>query len=166
MDELEIWKQIPEFPDYEVSNYGRIAKIGSDRPMRMSFTGHGHGKISLLCDGDRRTRSVALLVAQAFVEPPNELCDTVMVLNRHFEECAAYNLVWRPAWFVQNYSRQFKNQVPIHFQNLPITNVTRGINYPNIIETAMAEGLLFKDIWVSTYSESVVWPVMCQYVVS
>lgn len=156
----EEWKDIPEFTNYLISNLGRIYNVRRDVFMATSLTPFGHVKITLKSewDGFRYTRSVAQMVAEAFVEPPEPLCDHVAILDGDFTNVAAYNLVWRPYWFVYKYTRQLKVQQPLHFKNLPVCNVETGVVYDSIVEAGMLEGLLFEDIWRSTYTGAALYP--------
>lgn len=156
----EVWQEIPEFPNYQISSLGRIHSDARGIIMRPSFTPFGHLKITLASnwDGLRHTRGVAQLVADAFVEPPNLLCDSVMILDGDFSNVAAHNLAWRPQWFVWKYTRQLKKQQPLHFHNLRTRNIVTGVEYENIIQAGMSEGLLFGDIWRSTYTGAALFP--------
>lgn len=155
----EIWVPIPEFPDYEISNVGRIYSRRHDRMMSTSQNNHGHVKITLTSGlNDRHTRSVALLVAEAFVEAPDLLCDNVVVLDGDLSNVIAENLVWRPRGFAWKYTHQLKTDQPRHFHSLPVLSVEDGLEYDSIIDAGMKEGLLFDDIWRSTYSGSRVYP--------
>lgn len=156
----EVWKNIPEFTNYDVSNLGRIYNRSRDMIMKTSPTNFGHRKITLQSDWDRRryTRSVALLVAEAFCKPPNVLCDRLVVLDGDFNNVEAKNLAWRPKRFAWKYTHQLKVRQPIYYENLPVVNVTENVEYRNIIQAGMLEGLLFDDIWESTYTGRRVYP--------
>jgi hypothetical protein len=153
-----IWKQIPDFPSYAVNNYGQVLKIDTDRLMRISYTLQGAAKVSLMGLEGRRTLSVALLVAGAFVEPPNPLSDSVVVLNGNQADLRAVNLAWRSRSFVWRYTRQMRDPLPIHYINLAVRDVTTGVVYRNIIEAGQALGLLYQDIWRSTYTGYTTYP--------
>lgn len=156
----EEWETIRDFSMYKISNLGRVFNLQTEKVMRTSKTLHGHVKITLVCDqdGQRYTRGVALLVAQAFVEPPTLLCDAIILLDGNLSNTAAYNIAWRPSWFAWKYSHQLKTPQPIHFHNLAVYNLTRNVEYRSIIEAGMAEGLLFQHIWESTYTGKRVFP--------
>lgn len=155
----EEWSEIEGFPRYLVSTEGRIYNQANNRYMKFSPNNYGHPKISLLTEhGYRYTRSVAFLVAKHFVESPNELCDRIIYLDGNLENVRARNLAWRPRWFGWKYSRQMKIQQPAHYRNLPVVNLETNVEYENIIEAGLAEGLLFDQIWHSTYSNDPVFP--------
>ena len=156
----ELWAMIPEFPQYQVSSYGRIYNSRFGRMLRTSRTTEGHVKVNLVSDRDQKkhTRSVPKLVAEAFVEPPTPRCDCVVLLDGDLFNVNAENLVWRPNWFAWKYARQVKTQQPDHYYNLPIINTVTGDKYDSIIETGMTEGLLFDDIWRSTYTGASIFP--------
>lgn len=158
--EPEIWKEVEEFPNYSVSNYGRIHNNRNDSIMATSRGTFGHIKISLMDSRTRErfTRSVAVIVAEAFVDRPDELSDQVIVLDGDLSNVAAWNLAWRPRQFAWKYARQLRTQQPIQFLNLRVRNVRRGFDYKCIVDAGMQEGLLFDDIWRSTYTGDAVYP--------
>lgn len=155
----EEWRLIPEFPDYEISNFGVIYNRRTQAEMRTSLNNFGHPKIGLVDEEKvRYTRSVALLVAQVFVIAPSILCDTVIHLDGDPQNVRADNLAWRPSGFAWRYRRQLHKRQPLHYQNLKIIDLMTGEIWPSVIELGMAEGLLFDDIWRSTYMGTEVYP--------
>lgn len=159
----EEWRTIPEFPMYSVSSFGRIHNDRSKHFVATSRTPFGHVKVSLMSPQvqHRYTRSVAVLVGEAFVEAPEPLCDNILLLDGDLGHVAAINIVWRPRWYCWKYTRQLKTPQPLHYKNLPIRNLHNGIEYDSIISAGMTEGLLFEDIWDSTWMGKVVYP--CHY---
>jgi hypothetical protein len=145
----EEWKDIPEFPGYAVSSFGRIWNKYRNREVAVNQTNWGHVKV---CFTDRRlTRSVAVLVAEAFVEPPDELSDCVVLLDGNLNNIRADNIVWRPRQYAWRYARQVRTQQPLHYRNLPVVNLDLHVEYDSIIQAGMTEGVLFDDIWESTF---------------
>jgi hypothetical protein len=158
-DQLEEWLTLREFPRYQISSEGRIFNFVNNREMSVSINNFGHLKISLLDeDNVRRTKSVALLVAEAFVAKPNILCDRIIYLNGDFTDVRAINIAWRPRWFAWKYTHQLKVELPHYYLNLPVMNVRDNLEYENIFEAGVAEGLLFEHIWRSTYTGNPVYP--------
>lgn len=165
----EEWAIIPEFPNYQVSNLGRIYNRHVGKFVAISFTGDGYAKINLFGpDGKKYTRSVAKLVASAFVEPPNLEysrfnADHVVFLDGNLRNLAADNLVWRPRWLAWSYREQMTTSQPRHYYNLRVVNMRTGIEYYNVVEAGMKLGLLFKLIWKSTYTHQAIFPYWDQF---
>lgn len=157
MDE-EVWATVNEFPNYRISNLGNVINRRRGTFMATSVSNFGHTKVSLSNEGSRHTRSVALLVAEAFVERPDVLCDSVVVLNGDLSDVRADNLAWRPAWFAWQYSRQLKCVPPLHYTDLKIINEHTEQIYPSIVDAGITEGLLWADIWQSTYTGKQLYP--------
>ncbi len=114
----EVWRNIPNYPDYLISSYGCVYNRRTKQEMRVSKTNHGHAKISLMSGESRHTLSVARLVAQAFVRPPNPMCDEVILLNGDLSDVSETNLAWRPRWFAWKYTRQLRTDIPVYYTNL------------------------------------------------
>ena len=156
----EVWEIIPEFPNYQISNLGHVYNVRGGIIMRTSLNNYGHVKITLKYSGinERATRSVARLVAEAFIEPPNWMCDEVIILDGDFSNVEARNLAWRPKSFAWKYTHQMRTDQPRHYWNLVIHNITTDYYYNSIIEAGMTEGLLFDYIWQATYSGEKLFP--------
>jgi hypothetical protein len=80
MSEKEIWKEIPGFPDYQVSNMGRVksfkkwaGKLG--RILRPGIDGHGYQKVSLYTAQKRFTKKIHKLMQLAFLEDKTAYID-------------------------------------------------------------------------------------------
>lgn len=158
----EVWAPIRGFSLYSVSNWGRILHNKRERLMSVTNTLQGHQKISLLSDeGTRHSRSVALLVAEAFVEPPTHHSDHVILLDGDFDNVAAWNLAWRPRGFAWSYVHQLKIDHPAYYKSLPVRNVSQPAEYSSIIEAGKTEGRLFDDVWRSTWQGNRIFPYGC-----
>lgn len=154
----EEWKVIPEFPNYMISSVGRVHNSRLDREMRTNPNNYGLLKVTLADEGHRYDRSVARLVAEAFVDRPTMSCDTVVMLDGDFTNVVASNLAWRPRQFAWRYTHQLRQEQPVHYQNLEVKNMSTGQIYDSIVEAGMEEGLLFDDIWRSTYTNARIFP--------
>ena len=159
-------EEIPEFPFYTVSNDGIVWNTRYGQPQAHSYTQHGDPKVTLTNYDGRATLSVRVLVAEAFVPRPDDLSDTVILLNNDRTDLRAENLAWRPRWFAWNYAHQFKKDFPPHYHNIPVVNLETGQEYPSIIICGMLEGLLFDDIWRSTNTGDRIYPSGTNYAVS
>lgn len=67
MTELEeLFVDIPGYPNYLVSNYGRVINKVHGYDLKFSHGTQGHCKVKLYHDGISRDKQVHQLVAQAF----------------------------------------------------------------------------------------------------
>lgn len=71
MPAQEVWKEVPGFPDYEVSSLGQVASIkgGKFRVLAGGKTDTGYRNVLLYSGGRRVGRRVHSLVALAFYGP-------------------------------------------------------------------------------------------------
>lgn len=72
VNEGERWRKIVEFPDYEVSTFGRVRRIGAKRFLRQAPRPgrYPHLRVELRKGGRLYWRTVHVLVLIAFVGPP------------------------------------------------------------------------------------------------
>ena len=69
MQELEeLFVDIPGFPNYIVSNYGRVINRVHGHDLALNPGTDGHMKVNLYENGNCHTKQVHQLVAQAFFE--------------------------------------------------------------------------------------------------
>ena len=70
----ENWKQILDYPDYDVSDLGRVQslKFGKTRILKPNDNGNGYLRVNLYANGKRKKRKVHRLVAEAFLGPRPE----------------------------------------------------------------------------------------------
>lgn len=77
IDTDEIWKVINDFPNYLISNYGRVKRINSrydkfiDKYLPISLNGFGYYTISLHKGHKTFRKAIHKLVAEHFVPNPN-----------------------------------------------------------------------------------------------
>lgn len=163
----EEWVTIIEFPLYEINTTGEVVNRRNGRRMSTSFNQHGVMKTHLFRDGKQYTRSVAILVATIFVDGRNDIFDTVIHLDGDLSNCHCDNLMWRPKWFTYVYHRQFSDpaqrRVCVDELGLigPIYDTQDGTYYQNILEAAVTNGLLIRDIFARTMdrnNDNHVWP--------
>jgi hypothetical protein len=157
-----VWEEVAEFPSYQVSNYGEFANIRTDREVQPSMNQLGHAKITLNHRGRQYTRSVALLVARAFVDSPQPHFDTPIHLDGDLMNCCAWNLMWRPRWFAIRYHKQFRLDT-FHTDMGRRMDVESGIVYDSLKETCMANGLYYYDVIKSEVEGTFVFPTMQEF---
>lgn len=144
----EQWYELDEFPDYAVSSRGEIANIKTGMPRKTSINQQGIVKISLYKGRELITRSVAVMVAEAFCDGETRFFNTPIHLDGDRENCRADNLMWRPRWFAVQYHRQFNNP-DFHRMNVHILELTTGKEYYSVKEACMDLGLYFNDVYRS-----------------
>jgi hypothetical protein len=168
----EEWLPIKDNPDYLISNYGRVYNSRQNQMMAESKTPQGDRKVTLSTNGDRVTRSIRVLVAEAFVAPPEMMPthhpsahpDTVIMLDNDQDNVVVWNLAWRPRWFAHKYARQFKVHQPSYYYENIVINVDTIERYANIVAVGTTEGVLFDDVFRSITMGEVVYPTNSRFI--
>lgn len=98
---MEIWKNVYEFPGYQVSNLGNIRSFINNRngvcdKWHMLKPQPNHHGYLTVCLGRGNRRLVSRLVAEAFIPNPNNL-----PLVRHLDDNPMNNRVENLAWGTQ-----------------------------------------------------------------
>lgn len=158
----EEWRQINEFRAYSVSDRGRIRNDITDRIMVLSPNQTGIVYVGLMHNGVQYKRSVARLVAEAFIDSPNSNHDTPMFLDGDRNNLATDNVVYRPRWYAINYMRQFEERFhsPISY---PLREIASGDVYDNSWHASTHNGLLEKEVVFSVLNATYVWPTYQQF---
>lgn len=110
----EIWKSIPEFEDYTVSNLGRVMNKHG-RIMKPSNHKQGYKLIGLKKDKKLYCRYVHRLVALAFIPNPDNLPQV-----NHKDECRNNNCVDNLEWCTSGYNINYGTR------NLKVSIVLKG----------------------------------------
>lgn len=174
----EHWKSIDLFPDYSVSDHGRIRTDKSGRILLLSVNQFGVVQVGLMRTTQRtvfvedesgalrkeivyeriqRHRSVPLLVAKAFLPEEPGPFDTPINLDGDRYNNHVDNLAWRPRWFAIKYNRQFRHPYHNSIFN-PIVDLETGEVSENSFECAKRYGLLEEDLVLSILNRTYVWP--------
>ena len=156
-------KTIRDFPNYEVTTYGRVINKESNREMTLSPTVAGDLTVGLVKYGCQYRRSVKVLVAEAFVPGRTKIFNTPIQIDGIKDNLHANNIVWRPRWFAWEYTHQFKNMEPWYNRG-PILDVTNNIEYECIFFAAIATASLCKHIYAAIGTGTHVFPGRQQYV--
>lgn len=89
---MEEWRTINDFPNYSVSNFGNVRNDATNKAMKLNLKG-GYYVVQLTNDVERKGFKVHRLVAQAFIENPENKSDVnhedKNKLNNHVS-----NLTW------------------------------------------------------------------------
>jgi hypothetical protein len=155
----EVWKQVEDFENYSVSNFGRVRSNWSERILVSYANQSGLVQVGLMKNGKQYHRSVPLLVARFFIPQPSGPFDTPINLDGNRNNNHVDNLMWRPRWFAVKYNKQFKEEVPYENQiNVPIEDLKTGEITENSFECAKKYGLLENEIILAILNNTYVWP--------
>jgi len=152
MIEEEIWAEIPNFPDYSVSSFGRVMNTDFRKVKVLSVNPVGDLIVGMMGPGPSgRTkqycRSVKVLVARAFVEGENEIDNTPILLDGNRTNLHYTNIAWRPRWLAIEYMKQF-NTPQKWWDHGPIED-RAGNRYESIIVASMTIGSTARRIMYS-----------------
>lgn len=159
---VEEWRPIENFPDYSISSHGRIRSDRFDMLLSLSENQFGVVQVGLMRDGKQFHRSVPLLVAKAFLGPPEPPFDTPINLDGDRHNNALENLTWRPRWFAVRYNQQFRYPRQDTIEEPIIDLKTREIS-ENSFECAKRYGLLEEDLISSIHNRTYVWPTFQEF---
>lgn len=153
------WHELEEFPDYAVSEQGDIANIKTGMPRKLSINGQGIVKITLYNEQKQLvTRSVARMVAEAFVPRPDlDAFDTPIHMDGELTNCRADNLVWRPRWFAIKYHKQFRN-AEFHAARGAFIDLDTEEVYDSIKDICVRNGVFWQDVIKCVTEETFVFP--------
>ncbi len=87
----ELWVPVEGFPNYEVSNYGRVVNVNSGRELKAVPHHSGFLKINLFRDNVRHYFYLHRLVARAFFVDYSEEY-TVELINKIRNDCTVANI--------------------------------------------------------------------------
>lgn len=148
MFENEEWALIEGFENYEISNHGRVRRVGSDRTRKISLNNMGVPVLVLYRENDpsRYLRQVNKLVATTFLPPPTFQDETsVWHIDGDLTNCRASNLKWDTRARVLEWNAQNRHQRPQH-HTPRVKNNRTGVIYENAFDCAMSEGKLEGDV--------------------
>lgn len=145
--ENEVWKTIEEYPQYQVSNMGRVRSLKRKAPriLKAADNGYGYLVVSFYQNSTQTAVKVHTLVAKAFVPNPDNL-PTVDHINRNRKDNCADNLRW------VDYSTQARNKGG---WGQDIKTKVKCIETGEVFDTALkaAEWIVSQDLSVSIASE-------------
>lgn len=160
----EQWKDIDEFPEYSVSNFGEIRSNKSGRILSTSPNQFGVVQVGLMKNGVQYHRSVPLLVVKAFLPIKPGPFDTPINLDGDRHNNNLENLVWRPRWFAIKYNRQFREPYYNPITKPIMDKKTQEIS-PSSFECAKRYGLLEEEIVIAILNRTYVWPTYQEFVI-
>lgn len=149
------WKEISDFPGWLVDDHGRVMNEWTNRIMRHRQNAQGISMVNVQKDGGLYTRSVALLVAKAFVHNYNPRhFDSVIYLNGDKGDCRALNLMWRSRPFALRYHRMFDIEPYRVRVRIPAT----GEMFHSLRELCTTYGLIEQIAFNQMYNQESCYP--------
>lgn len=162
---MERWAEIPGFPNYSVSDQGRVVNEDNGKFLRLSPNQQGYRMAFLRHNGQQFTRSVTQLVAEAFVpkDLANQHFDSVIHLDGDKSNLRYTNLERRPRWFVIKYHKQFEHfrfHGKLHPYGIeePIQDLHTGEIFDNSTFAAIKFGLLEIDLVKAVHNHTGTFP--------
>ncbi len=146
---------IPGFPDYLVTDHGRVLD-SKHREMTRSPNEWGVLTVGLTKHGKQHRRSIKKLVAESFVSGQTEIFDTPILLDNDQENLFAGNMLWRPRWFAIEYSVQFHLEEP-WWNAGPLVD-DHDNQYETIYDFVQATGSLFRDVRTGLMNTTPIFP--------
>lgn len=147
---MEEWRDIEEFPSYEVSNMGSIRNIDTGQRLGIYENGSGYLQVVLRRDFKNHARAVHRLVAEAFLDPAPEDCVPIFIDGDH-HNTRDTNLMWKPRWFAVKRTMQSKRTIPM--DDRPILMVKTEEIFDNALECAKAIGGLEELVLITAQNK-------------
>jgi len=144
--EYEIWKNLDDYPDYQISCMGNIRSLkwNKTRILKCHFEDR-YMRIRLMKDGKKATERVHRLVAQMFIPNPNNLL-YVDHINRISTDNRVENLRWVSAMenslntcrhFTEIYGISLQRRTGYYHVEVRIDNKNKYVGRRKTIEEAI-----------------------------
>jgi hypothetical protein len=154
---MQDWREIIEFPGYSVGDAGFVRNDETGRIMQQTKNTRGIAIVGLVKRGVQYKRSVACLVADAFILTARSLeFNTPINLDGDRFNNHVNNLAWRPRWFAVKYFQQFAQEAPCF--NRPIMEAKTGEVFDSSWVAALTFGLLDRQLAMAIMNRTYVWP--------
>lgn len=154
---MDHWRKIYAFPGYSVSYTGDVRNDLTGYWLQYSINQAGVVYVGITKGRTQYNRSVARLVADAFLPlPMYESFDTPINLDGNRLNNFVNNLIWRPRWFAVKYNRQFFNTGLASV--LKLRELATGEIFNSSLAAAVRFGLLAQDLAIAALNQDEVWP--------
>ena len=130
---MEIWKPIPNYENYEVSNLGRVRSLNYNnqtdkvRILKLTIRKDGYTQIMLNKEGKKKTYQVHRLVAEAFIPNPQSLPE-VNHIDENKQNNDVSNLEWCSYGYNINYGSRNERVSKAHCKPVICLELKRIFN--------------------------------------
>lgn len=138
----EEWRVIDEFPNYSVSNLGRIKNNITDYILVGGYDKDGYRQVTLSYCKKQYNRRVCRLVAKAFIDNPNNY-DFVNHKDENRENDTVGNLEWCTVRYNNIYGDRLYNS------SKRVRCIETNIDYPSTREVERQLGFKHSNISVA-----------------
>lgn len=131
MVEEEVFKEIPKYDDYLISNFGRVYSKKTNKFIKFWANNKGYCTVALCQSGKKKNYLVHRLIAEVFIPNPNNL----PMINHKDENPLnnnISNLEWCTAKYNCNYGTGLEKRKQT--QSKKVLCIETNIIYPNVIE--------------------------------
>jgi hypothetical protein len=125
-----VWKEIIDFPDYEISNYGTV-RNKNGKIIKSQTSGFGYKRVAIYANGKQKRVAVHRLVMKAF--KPNEHSDVLQV--NHKDGNKSNNYIDNLEWCTASYNIRHRHYV-LNKCNRAVRCVEDGQVYRTIKDAA------------------------------
>lgn len=137
---MEFWRPVRNFWDYDVSDCGRVRNVKTERIIASSIDERGNVYVQLRRDGRSYTLKLRRLVAEAFLELPENFEELdVGCLDGDRTNLCADNLVWRTKSETVRHAFAIGSRVPPTM--VPVRIVETGEEFASIRDCAAMLGV-------------------------
>ena len=147
----EIWRVVPNFEDYEVSNMGRIRRRSDKYIRALKKNKLGYVRIDLYKNHKPHWLSVHRIVAQTFLEN-NECLPQVNHKNGVKNDNRLENLEWCSR--SENIIHAYKNKLRKPPKETPVRCIETGEEFANLHEAARKVGGNASNLFRALYGGS------------
>ena len=134
LENKEIWKDIKGYPNYQISNYGRVWSKSRQIYIKPHKNNSGYLQITITAiNGKQKRKLIHRLVAIAFIDNPNDY-----PCVNHKDENKENNMVTNLEWCSRSYNINYGScrEKISKGNSKPIRCIETGIIYSNGIEAA------------------------------